>query len=82
MPSIEPLAIIHPQGVKAKIFYTAYQSFGYGIAVPADSPIQDFKDLKGKIDDLGSKHVFGLWRKDDWRVFVDIDRLDGIASVP
>jgi hypothetical protein len=36
VPSIEPVLIIHPQGV----FYTAYQSFGYGIAVPADSPIR------------------------------------------
>jgi NitT/TauT family transport system substrate-binding protein len=48
VPSIEPVLIIHPQGVQAKIFYTAYQSFGYGIAVPADSPIKDFADLKGK----------------------------------
>jgi NitT/TauT family transport system substrate-binding protein len=48
VPSIEPVLVIHPQGVKAKIFYTAYQSFGYGIAVPADSPIKDFADLKGK----------------------------------
>ena len=48
VPSIEPVLIIHPQGVKAKIFFTAYQSFGYGIAVPADSPIKDFADLKGK----------------------------------
>jgi NitT/TauT family transport system substrate-binding protein len=48
VPSIEPVLIIHPQGVKAKIFYTAYQSFGYGIAVPADSPIKEFADLKGK----------------------------------
>jgi NitT/TauT family transport system substrate-binding protein len=48
VPSIEPVLIIHPQGVKGKIFYTAYQSFGYGIAVPADSPIKDFADLKGK----------------------------------
>jgi NitT/TauT family transport system substrate-binding protein len=48
VPSIEPVLIIHPQGVKAKTFYTAYQSFGYGIAVPDDSPIKDFADLKGK----------------------------------
>lgn len=48
VPSIEPVLIIHPQGVQAKVFYTAYQSFGYGIAVPADSPIKDFADLKGK----------------------------------
>jgi NitT/TauT family transport system substrate-binding protein len=48
MPSIEPILIIHPQGVKGKLFYTTYQSFTYGIAVPADSPIQTFADLKGK----------------------------------
>ena len=47
-PSIEPLVIIHPQGVKARMFYLSYQSFTYGIAVPADSPIKDFVDLKGK----------------------------------
>ncbi len=48
VPSIEPVLIIHPQGVQGKVFYTAYQSFGYGIAVPDDSPIKDFADLKGK----------------------------------
>ena len=47
-PSIEPVLIIHPQGVNGKIFYTTYQSFTYGIAVPAESPIQTFADLKGK----------------------------------
>ena len=48
LPSIEPLAILRPQGVKAKFFYTAYQTNTYGIAVPADGPIQKFTDLKGK----------------------------------
>ena len=48
LPSVEPLAIIRPQGVKAKIFYTAYQGNIYGIAVPDDSPIKTIKDLKGK----------------------------------
>jgi NitT/TauT family transport system substrate-binding protein len=48
MPSIEPVVIIHPQGVDGKVFYTTYQSFTYGIAVPADSPIKTFADLKGK----------------------------------
>jgi NitT/TauT family transport system substrate-binding protein len=45
---MEPLAIIRGQGVKAKIFYTAYQGNIYGIAVPAESPIKSFADLKGK----------------------------------
>jgi NitT/TauT family transport system substrate-binding protein len=48
VPSIEPLAIIRPQGVKAKNFYTAYQGNIYGIAVPQDSPVKTFADLKGK----------------------------------
>jgi NitT/TauT family transport system substrate-binding protein len=48
LPSVEPLAIVRPQGVKAKIFYTAYQTSGYGIAVPADSPIKSHAELKGK----------------------------------
>ena len=48
LPSIEPLAIIRPQGVKVKNFYTAYQGNIYGIAVPADSPIKSFDELKGQ----------------------------------
>jgi len=48
LPSIEPVAIIRPQGVKIKNFYTAYQGNIYGIVVPADSPVQKFTDLKGK----------------------------------
>src|SRR5436305_15332261 len=31
LPSIEPVAIIRPQGVKIKNFYTAYQATIYGI---------------------------------------------------
>jgi NitT/TauT family transport system substrate-binding protein len=48
LPSVEPLAIIRPQGVKAKFFYTAYQGNIYGIAVPAASPVKSMADLKGK----------------------------------
>ena len=48
LPSVEPLAIIRPQGVKAKFFYTAYQGNIYGLAVPADSTIKSITDLKGK----------------------------------
>ena len=49
LPSVEPLANGRPQGVKAKIYYTAYQTNGYGLAVPADSPIQSAGELRGKI---------------------------------
>lgn len=48
LPSVEPLANGRPQGVKARIYYTAYQTNGYGIAVPADSPIQSPGELRGK----------------------------------
>jgi len=48
LPSIEPVAIIRPQGVKIKNFYTAYQGNIYGIAVPVDSPVKSFAELKGK----------------------------------
>ena len=48
LPSVEPLAIAIHQGVKAKVYYTAYQGNIYGIAVPAESPIQKIADLKGK----------------------------------
>ena len=46
--SIEPLAIIRPQGVKALNYYTAYQGNIYGIAVPAESTVQSIADLRGK----------------------------------
>jgi NitT/TauT family transport system substrate-binding protein len=48
LPSIEPVAIIHAQGVKIRTFYTAYQGNIYGIRVPADSPIKTLADLRGK----------------------------------
>ncbi len=48
LPSVEPLAIGRPQGLKAKFFYTAYQGNIYGLAVPADSPIRTIADLRGK----------------------------------
>ncbi len=61
LPSMEPLAVARPQGLKAKIFYTAYQGNIYGIAVPADSPIRTIADLKGKtvgVISMGSGAVF------------------------
>jgi NitT/TauT family transport system substrate-binding protein len=48
LPSIEPLPAAIQQGVKAKIFYTAYQGNIYGIAVLKDSAVRSIKDLKGK----------------------------------
>ena len=50
LPSAEPLAVGRPQGIKAKIFYTAYQGNIYGIAVPADSSVQRFpRTSRGRI---------------------------------
>jgi NitT/TauT family transport system substrate-binding protein len=60
LPSIEPLAIGRAQGIRARIFYTAYQGNPYGIAVPADSPVQRIEDLRGKtigVTDMGSAGV-------------------------
>ncbi|HEX9491522.1 MAG TPA: ABC transporter substrate-binding protein [Stellaceae bacterium] len=48
LPSVEPLASLRPQGVLAKVYYTAYQGNIYGPAVAADSPIRTLEDLKGK----------------------------------
>ena len=60
LPSVEPLAAARAQGVKAKIYYTAYQGNIYGIAVPQDSPVQKIADLKGKtigVSSMGSAGV-------------------------
>src|SRR3954464_7905096 len=62
LPSIEPLAIIRQQGIKIKNYYTAYQGNIYGIAVPVDSPIKTFADLKGKrigVTSMASAGVIG-----------------------
>ncbi|MFI4987817.1 MAG: ABC transporter substrate-binding protein [Alphaproteobacteria bacterium] len=48
LPSVEPLITIRGEGVKAKVFYTAYQGNIYGLAVPADSPVTEINQLKGK----------------------------------
>ncbi|MGH6943821.1 MAG: ABC transporter substrate-binding protein [Geminicoccaceae bacterium] len=48
LAAVAPVAIITGTGVDLKTFYTAYQGNIYGIAVPADSPIETFADLKGK----------------------------------
>jgi NitT/TauT family transport system substrate-binding protein len=60
LPSIEALPTARVQGVKAKIFYTAYQGNIYGVSVPADSPIKSIRDLKGKkigVASMGSSGV-------------------------
>jgi NitT/TauT family transport system substrate-binding protein len=46
MASLESVGIFQHSGIKAKAFYTTYQSSVYGIAVPANSKIKSVKDLK------------------------------------
>ena len=48
LAAVEPHAVAVLQGVKLKTFYTAYQGNIYKLAVPADSPIKNIRDLKGK----------------------------------
>jgi len=48
LAAVEAHAAALLQGVKARKFYTAYQGNIYGLAVPADSPIEKVADLKGK----------------------------------
>jgi NitT/TauT family transport system substrate-binding protein len=48
LAAVEPQAAAVEQGVKLKTFYTAYQGNIYQLAVTADSPIHNIRDLKGK----------------------------------
>jgi NitT/TauT family transport system substrate-binding protein len=58
---VSPIAVGRIQGLKAKIFYTAYQGNIFGIAVPSDSPIRKVADLKGKTIGLMAMGGPGLW---------------------
>src|SRR5215470_8343785 len=60
LSGIEALATMREQGVKMKVFYTAYRKYIFGIDVPADSPIKSVADLKGKkvgVNSMGSNGV-------------------------
>ena len=60
LAAVEPKAIAYLQGIKTKTFYTAYQGNIYQLAVPADSSIQQVRDLRGKtigVISLGSSGV-------------------------
>ncbi|HZB93013.1 MAG TPA: ABC transporter substrate-binding protein [Stellaceae bacterium] len=62
LPSVEPLASFRPQGLLAKVFYTAYQGNIYGFAVAADSPIRSLAkdEIKGKRIGVQSMASAGL----------------------
>ena len=47
LPSVEPSR--SSQRRQGEVFYTAYQGYIYGIAVPQDSAIKGFADLKASI---------------------------------
>jgi NitT/TauT family transport system substrate-binding protein len=48
LASIEPLGVMYPQGLRARVYYTAYEGNVYGVTVPKDSPIKTIADLRGK----------------------------------
>ena len=48
LADVPSLAAAHSQGLRAKIYYTAYQGNHFRLAVPANSSIQKVSDLKGK----------------------------------
>ena len=48
VPTVEPVAILRQTGVKTQVFYTAFRRNIFGLAVPADSPIKTYEDLKDK----------------------------------
>ena len=54
LPSIEPLASLRPQGVLAKVYYTAYQGNIYGPAVAVDSPIKATGPRRRRNGNVGS----------------------------
>ena len=61
LADVPSLAAGRIQGLRAKIYYTAYQGNIFRLAVPADSSIQKVSDLKGKtigVISMGSGVLF------------------------
>jgi NitT/TauT family transport system substrate-binding protein len=61
LADVPALAAARTQGLKAKIYYTAYQGNIFRLAVPAASSIQKVSDLKGKtigVISMGSGVLF------------------------
>lgn len=56
----EPVALLKGQGVDLKVFYTAYRRNIFGLAVPEDSEIQTYDDLKGKTVGVTSMASVGV----------------------
>jgi NitT/TauT family transport system substrate-binding protein len=47
VPTVEPVAILSLTGVQTQVFYSAFRRNIFGIAVPEDSPINSYEDLRG-----------------------------------
>lgn len=47
VPSVEPVALLRQTGVDTEVFYTVFRRNIFGLAVPEDSPITSYTDLKG-----------------------------------
>lgn len=61
LADLPALAAARAQGLKAKMYYTAYQGNHFRLAVPADSSIHKVSDLKGKtigVISMGSGVLF------------------------
>ena len=61
LADVPALAAARIQGLKAKIYYTAYQGNIFRLAVPADSSIRKVSDLKGRtigVISMGSGVLF------------------------
>jgi len=61
LADVPSLAAARIQGLRAKIYYTAYQRNHFRLAVPADSSIQRISDLRGKtigVISMGSGVLF------------------------
>lgn len=48
VPTLDPMALMHASGVETKVFYNAYRRNIFGLAVPEDSDITSYEDLRGK----------------------------------
>lgn len=47
VPSVEPVALLRQSGVDTQVFYTVFRRNIFGLAVPEDSPVTSYADLKG-----------------------------------
>ncbi|MBK0328032.1 ABC transporter substrate-binding protein [Rhodobacteraceae bacterium F11138] len=48
VPSLEPMALLNQSGVQTQVYYSAFRRNIFGIAVPEDSDIASYDDLRGK----------------------------------